>query len=188
MWFVISENMEVSGNYEECIMLKLPANYILLGCLLLGLVPVAVHSQTPVTKHSSPLVHVNAPLAQALVDKTMAGHNEISKLGIHAVPLGAMDNVIIACNIRSKNGKKSSPADLEKLAAAKPIAARIDKEQIFDLLIPMTDAHGGDLNGGFVVMEVPFSKAENEAEALKIGVAIRNEIQSQIPSRDAMYR
>ena len=30
------------------------------------------------------------------------------------------------------------------------------------MLIPITDASGGDLNGGFVVMEVPYSKAANQ--------------------------
>lgn len=137
---------------------------------------------------SSEYVHVDAPLAQSLVDKEMANHSDIGKLGIHAIPLGATNNVIIACNIRSKNGKKSSAADVEKLAAGKTVAMRIDDEKIFDLLLPMTDANGGDLKGGFVVMEVPFSKATTEAEALKIGMVVRDEIQAKIPSRAALYQ
>ena len=137
---------------------------------------------------ASEYVHVDAPFAQSLVDKEMASHSDIGKLGIHAIPPGAADNVIIACNIRSKNGKKSSTADLEKLAAGKSGAARIDDEKIFDLLLPMTDAHGGDLEGGFVVMEVPFSKAVTEADALKIGMAVRDELQTQIPNRAALYQ
>ncbi len=170
-------------------MLKLSANSILIGSLLLAPVGMqSLHAQAA-AKAASEQIQVNASLAQSIVDKTLARHSdEIGKLGIHAVPPGTTDNVIIACNIRSKNGKKSSPADLEKLAEAKPLAARIDKEQIFDLLIPMTDAHGGDLKGGFVVMEVPFAKTTSEEEALKIGIAIRNEIQKQIPSKDALYR
>ncbi len=118
----------------------------------------------------------------------MAQHSDIGKLGIHAVPPAATDNVIIACNIRSKNGKKSSAADLEKLAAGKPVADRVEKEQIFDLMLPMTDAHGGDLDGGFVVMEVPFSKASSEQEALAIGVKVRDELQAQIPNKAALYQ
>ena len=170
-------------------MLKLPAKTILFGALLLGLVPVTAQSQDAAAKKPSNHVQVNAPLAQSIIEKTFASHTgEIGKLGLHAVPPGLTDNVIIASNTHSKMGKKSSPADLEKLATAKPQAARIDKEQIFDLLIPITDAQGGDLNGGFVVMEVPLSKANSEEEALKIGVAIRDEIQKQIPSRDALYR
>jgi hypothetical protein len=157
-------------------------------CLLsFGLMAGPARGQKASTSASENL-HVDAPLAQALVDKVMAQHSDIGKVGIHAVPPGATDNVIIACNIRSKNGKKSSPADLEKLAAGKPVAARVDDEKIFDLLIPMTDAHGGDLSGGFVVMEVPFSKASSEEDALKIGVAVRDELQAQIPNKTALYQ
>jgi hypothetical protein len=162
-------------------------SHCILPCLLsLGLSTNSAYGQK--SQPSSEYVHVDAPFAQSLVDKEMANHSDIGKLGIHAIPPGATDNVIIACNIRSKNGKKSSAADLEKLAAGKSGAARIDNEKIFDLLLPMTDAHGGDLKGGFVVMEVPFSKATTEAEALKIGMVVRDELQAQIPSRAALYQ
>jgi hypothetical protein len=70
---------------------------------------------------------------------------------------------------------------------------RLDKDQTFDLLIPITDSKGGDIDGGdidggFVVMEVPYSKASNEEAALKIGVGIRDEVQRQIPSKSALYQ
>ena len=77
---------------------------------------------------------------------------------------------------------------MEKLAGGKPVAVKIDKDKVFDLLIPMTDAKGRDLNGGFVVMEVPYTKASNEEEAIKIGVAIRDDMQRQIPSKKALYQ
>jgi len=38
------------------------------------------------------------------------------------------------------------------------------------------------------VMEVPFTKASNEEEAIKIGVAIRDEIQKQISGKKALYK
>lgn len=133
-------------------------------------------------------VHVSAPLAQSILVKVKSRHDDIVKLGLHAVPPGVTDNVIIANIAPAKIGKKSSAADLEKLAQNKPIAVRLDKDQTFDLLIPITDASGGNLDGGFVVMEVPYSKAGNEEEALKIGVGIRDEVQRQIPSKSAMYQ
>jgi hypothetical protein len=37
-------------------------------------------------------------------------------------------------------------------------------------------------------MEVPYSKASNEDEAIKIGVGIRDEVQRQIPSKNALYQ
>ncbi len=65
---------------------------------------------------------------------------------------------------------------------------RLEKDKTFDLLMPISDAKGGDLDGAFIVMEVPFTKASNEAEALKIGVAIHDEAQRPIPSKNAMYQ
>jgi hypothetical protein len=166
---------------------------IIVCSLLFPLVPgVAMAQEKPAktpAQDPSTYMHVHAPLAQSLVEKVKAAHNdEIVKLGIHAVPLGETDNVIIANITPSKNGKKSSSADLEKLATGKPVAVRLEKDKVFDLLIPMTDAKGRDLNGGFVVMEVPYTKASNEEEALKIGVAIRDDVQRQIPSKKALYQ
>jgi hypothetical protein len=166
---------------------------ILVSCLLPTLLSGAAFAQEKPAKtpaqDPSTYMHVHAPFAQSLVERVKAAHNdEIVKLGIHAVPPGETDNVIIANITPSKNGKKSSPADLEKLAKRKPIAVRIEKDQVFDLLIPMTDSKGRDLDGGFVVMEVPYAEASNEEEALKIGVAVRDDVQRQIPSKKALYQ
>lgn len=145
-------------------------------------------AKTP-AQDPSTYMHVNAPFAQSLVVKVKAAHDsDIVKLGIHAVPPGEKDNVIIANITPSKNGKKSSDNDLKNLATGKPVAKRLDKDKTFDLLIPLTDAKGRDLDGGFVVMEVPFTKANNEEEAIKIGVAIRDDLQKQIPSKKALYQ
>jgi hypothetical protein len=133
-------------------------------------------------------IHVNSPGAQRIVVAEKVLHPEIAKLGLHATPPAAKDNVIIGCDIPSKIGKKSSDADMQKLAAGKAVAVRVEKDSIYDLLLPVTDARGGDLDGGFLVMEVPFTKAANEEEALKIGVSIRDELQSKIASKAALYQ
>lgn len=137
----------------------------------------------------STYMHVHAPFAQSLVMKEKADRgDQLVKLGIHAVPPGETDNVIIANITPTKNGKKSSAADLKKLAGGKPVAVRLDKDHTFDLLIPMTDANGGDLSGGFVVMEIPYTKAKNEEEAIRIGVSVRDDLQRQIPNKEALYQ
>jgi hypothetical protein len=134
------------------------------------------------------LVPVNAPTAQRLILAELEKHPEIVKIGLHAVPPTSTDNAIIACSVPSKIGKKSSPNDMVNLAAGKPLSKRIDKDKIFDLMLPITDAQGGDLNGGFVVMEVPLTKAADEQQALNIGIAIRDELQKNISSKSALYQ
>jgi len=166
---------------------------VLVCALSVSMAPAVMQAQDKPAKSASQdpstYMHVNAPFAQTLVMKVKAAHDDqIVKLGIHAVPPGEKDNVIIANITPSKNGKKSSAKDLENLATGKPVATKIDKDKVFDLLIPMTDAKGRDLDGGFVVMEVPYSKAATAEEAIQIGVAIRDDMQRQIPSKKALYK
>ena len=144
-------------------------------------------AQTPAPLPAN-YVQVSAPTAQRIVAAEKKQHVEIVKLGLHAVPPSLDVHAIIGSDNLQKVGKKSSAADMEKLATGNPVAVRVEKDKIYDLLLPITDANGGDIGGGFVVMEVPFSNAKSEAEALKIGVAIRDEIQKQIPSREALYQ
>ena len=137
------------------------------------------------------IVSERVPSFPAVTLKEPAGCpycDEIVKLGLHAVPPGETDNVIIANITPSKIGKKSSDNDMKNLATGKPVAKKLDEDKTFDLLIPVTDAKGRDIDGGFVVMEVPFAKANSEEEAIKIGVAIRDDIQKQIPSKKALYQ
>src|SRR6201996_4986669 len=153
---------------------------------VLTVAPLASFAQSKPAKapaqDPSTYMHVHAPFAEELVNKVKAAHNdEIVKLGIHAVPPGEKDNVIIANITASKIGKKSSDGDMKNLATGKPVAKRLEKDKTYDLLIPLTDAQGRDIDGGFVVMEVPFTKANSEDEAIKIGVAIRDDLQKQIP-------
>ena len=133
-------------------------------------------------------IKVSAPMAQRLTVGTKAKHPEIVKLGLHATPQSAGENAIIGSETPSKIGKKSSATDMEKVAAAKPSAEPIAKDSVYDLFLPLQDAEGRDIGQGFVVMEVPFKNTSSPEEALKIGKAIRDEVQRQIPSREALYQ
>jgi hypothetical protein len=150
--------------------------------------PLEGRAQTAATSMPANYIKVDAPFAQHLIVETKERHPEIVKLGLHATPPSMTDNAIIACDIPSKVGKKSSAPDMEKIAMNKPIAVRVEKDGIYDLLLPITDAKGRDFGKGFIVMEVPFNKASSEADALKIGVVIRDEVQAHIPSKATLYK
>lgn len=172
--------------------MSLPIAKTILLCAL-SISPMGLFAQDSPAKSPaqdpSTYMKVHAPFAEDLVNKVKAAHNdEIVKLGLHAVPPGETDNVIIANITPSKIGKKSSDNDMKNLATGKPVAKKLDKDNTFDLLIPLTDAKGRDISGGFVVMEVPFTKANTEEEAIKIGIAIRDDMQKQISSKKALYR
>lgn len=153
---------------------------------------VLVLTRSLVAQQPSPLpenyIKVTAPMAQRLTVATKQKHPEIVKLGLHATPPSATENAIIGSDVLAKIGKKSSEPDRKKVAAGKPTAEPIEEEGIYDLFLPLKDAEGRDIGQGFVVMEVPFKNATSPEQALKIGEKIRNELQKQIPNRDALYQ
>ncbi len=133
-------------------------------------------------------IRVSAPMAQRLIIATKQKHPEIVKLGLHATPPSATDNAIIGSDVPAKIGKKSSEPDMKKVAAGKPTAEPIAKDEIYDLFLPLRDASGRDIGDGFLVIEVPFKNAASAEQALKMGEKIRNEVEKQIPNRDALYQ
>jgi len=139
-----------------------------------------------VTAAAQQLIPVHAPNAQALVLKTKAAHSEIHKIGIHATPPDSSENVIIAADIPSKIGKKSSAKDMELLASGKPSVTKVDKDQIYDLLMALADDQGRPV--GFVVMEIPLTMASDEQDALRKGMAVRDEMQKQIKSKAELFQ
>jgi len=139
-----------------------------------------------VTAAAQQLISVHAPNAQALVLKTKAAHSGIHKIGIHATPPDSSENVIIAADIPSKIGKKSSAKDMELLASGKPSVTKVDKDQIYDLLMALADDQGRPV--GFVVMEIPLTMASDEQDALRKGMAVRDEMQKQIKSKAELFQ
>ena len=133
-------------------------------------------------------IRVSAPTAQRLTVQMLAAHPEIKKLGLHATPDGGADNAIIGSDTPGKIGKKSSAPDMQHLASGQPFVTRIDKDGIYDLLLPIADRQGKSIGDGFVVMEVPIATVAGEGEALKIGEAIRDQMQREIPSKSALYK
>jgi hypothetical protein len=128
-------------------------------------------------------VEVSAPFAQQLIVKENAIHPEIQKLGLHAVPPGRTQNVIIANNLPEKVGKVSSPGDMQIVASGEPQA--IKKDGFWDTFVPLHDQGGRII--GFLVMEVPFTTAASREGAVAKGAAIRDEVQKQTPTLAVLF-
>jgi hypothetical protein len=128
---------------------------------------------------------VDAPYAQSLVMSTMSAHPELQKLGIHVTPPNGQDDVIVACSVPSKIGKKSSPGDLEVEHTGKPAVKTVTKEQFYDLALPLADAQKHAI--GMIVMEMRFSGASNAEDSVAKAQAIVKEVESKIPSLKALF-
>jgi len=130
-------------------------------------------------------LQVNVPFAEQLIVKEKAMHPEIQKLGLHAVPPGQTQNVIIANNLPGKIGKISSPNDMKLVASGEPVAVRVEQGSFFDTFVPLHDRTGKRI--GFLVMEVPFATASTEQGAIQKGTSIRDQVQQQVPTLETLF-
>jgi hypothetical protein len=159
---------------------------LLLLAAIFGSTLAAPAQQSAATAAVGPAkVQVSAPFAQLLIIREKAMHPEIQKLGLHAVPPGQTQNVVIANNLPEKVGKISSANDMKLVAPGQPVAVRIEKGSFFDTFVPLHDRAGQII--GFLVMEVPFATANTEEGAMQKGASIRDEVQQQVPTLEALF-
>jgi len=129
---------------------------------------------------------VSAPQAQRLVNEIMATNPALQKIGLHVTKPGSQDNVIIASNIPSKIGKKSSDADMSVIRSGKPTMAKANgANPFYDLALPLHDAGGNSI--GMIVMELRGSAAKSEADALQQAQRITDGLQERIRNQQALF-
>jgi hypothetical protein len=121
-----------------------------------------------------------------LVDEAMASNPGVQKMGLHVNPPSSQDNVVIANNIPSKIGKKSSAKDLSVMTSEKSTVAMVNgTSPFYDLALPLRDAAGKTI--GMIVMEIRGTAAKDEADALHQAESITNAMQERIPNQAALF-
>jgi len=143
-------------------------------------VPAAKPAETAVAQP------VHAPRALELELATLSAHPDLRKMGLHAVPPGGKDSVIIANANTTRIGAKSSAADLDAVKEGKTYCAKKDDGAFFNLKLPLLDASGRNI--GILVMEIPYTSAVDETQAVRKAEEIRHELAQQIPDRDALFQ
>jgi DNA-binding beta-propeller fold protein YncE len=96
---------------------------------------------------------VHAPWALQLEFSTLSKHPDLRKMGLHAIPPGSTDSVIIANANTSRIGIKSSAGDLDAVKDGKTYCAKKDDGAFYNLKLPLEDAAGQRI--GILVMEIP---------------------------------
>ena len=142
---------------------------------------------TPPYKADRPvsLMPVHAPLAEQLVLSTLSSHPDLRKLGLHAIPPGQTESVIIANGDRSRIGKKSSKGDLEAVKDGKTYCGKKEDGAFYNMKLPLFDAAGKSI--GILVMEIPFTSAASESDAIHMAESIRAGLAKQIPQRGKLF-
>jgi DNA-binding beta-propeller fold protein YncE len=128
---------------------------------------------------------VSAPRALELDMATMSAHPDLRKMGLHAIPPGGSDSVIIAQVNMSRIGIKSSAGDLAAVKDGNTYCANRDDGAFFNLKLPLRDAAGNTI--GILVMEIPYTSVANEKEAIQKAEGIRQELARQIPNKQSLF-
>ena len=116
---------------------------------------------------------------------TMSAHPDLRKMGLHAIPPGGHDSVIIANVNTSRIGIKSSDGDLEAVKDGKTYCSKKEDGAFYSVKQPLRDSSGKAI--GILVMEVPFSSASNETDAVHEGESIGREVAKRIPSYESLF-
>jgi DNA-binding beta-propeller fold protein YncE len=143
---------------------------------------------TPVTKQVADAEvpqPVDAPRALQLELATLSAHPDLRKMGLHAVPPGGKDSVIIANANTARIGYKSSQGDLDAVKDGKTYCVKKDDGAFFNAKLPLEDSSGRVI--GILVMEMPFSSVATEKEAIHKAERIRQELARQIPDYQSLF-
>jgi len=128
---------------------------------------------------------LNAPFAERLVLSLLSDHPDLRKLGLHAVPPGEIESVIVANGNISRVGVKSTSGDLDAVKDGKTYCDRKENGAFYNMKLPLFDSGGHHI--GILVMEIPFTSADSETEAIRKAEAIRAELALEIPGVNRLF-
>ncbi len=122
-------------------------------------------------------------LAQRLVDEFARKHLDLVRIGLHVTPPNRSDNIIVACNLAERIGRKSDPEDLQAMRTGKPVVLK--EEGNFDVTLPLETA-SGEVIGALGLTLRPQS-GDREAAVVERARKMAGELEQQIPSKAKLF-
>jgi len=129
---------------------------------------------------------VTAPRALQLDLAMMSAHPDLRKMGLHAIPPGGKESVIIANANVTRIGYKSTQGDLDAVKDGKTYCVKRDDGSFFNAKLSLKDASGRII--GILVMEIPYSSAPTEEQAIHEAEGIRSQLAQQIPDYQSLFQ
>ena len=133
---------------------------------------------------------------QKLSDETMAAHPELLSVTLHGVPPG-LENVytMFAGSFPERIGNADDPDDIDVIKKGITIVdprwrRTKDDPKKFVVLMPMRDAAGQNIGLAVYAFKNPLANANTsvgEIEYLRKSTVLRDELQKQIPSYNALF-
>jgi YVTN family beta-propeller protein len=128
---------------------------------------------------------VNAPAAEALILDTLSTHPFLRRMGLHVIPPGQSDMILIANGNATRLGILTSPSDFAATKNGKTYGPLIADGAFYNMKMPMFDAQSRPI--GILVMEIPATSAQSEADAAQQAENIRQELAGKIPSLEWLF-
>jgi hypothetical protein len=122
--------------------------------------------------------------AQRLVDKLAADHPDLRRVALHITPPKENENLIIACNLPERIGRKSDPEDLKAMKTGQPIVLK--EGDNFDVTLPLHDATGRTI--GAIGLTFKPRRGEQDPAATRRARAMVGQIEKQIASAEQLFR
>jgi len=129
---------------------------------------------------------VNAPFAEELVLNMLSSHSYLRKMGLHVIPPGGNQMILIANGNATRLGIHTSTGDFAAVKDGKTYGPYIADGDFYNMKMPMFDAKGRPI--GILVMEIPGTSASNEQDAAHQAETIRKELSEKIPSLDRLFQ
>jgi DNA-binding beta-propeller fold protein YncE len=133
-----------------------------------------------------PQESVNAPFAEELVLNMLSSHPYLRKMGLHAIPPGGSEMILIANGNATRLGIHTSAGDFAAVKDGKTYGPYIADGDFYNMKMPMFDARGRHI--GILVMEIPGTSASNEQDAANQAEAIRKELSEKIPGLERLFQ
>jgi hypothetical protein len=133
---------------------------------------------------------------QQLSDETMAKHPELLSVTLHGIPPGMSDvYTMFAGSYPERIGNPDDPDDIDVskkgITIVDPRWHRTkDNPKKFVVLMPMRDSAGQNIGLVVYAFKNPPASTSNSAvemDYLKQSMALRDELQTKIPSYDALF-
>jgi hypothetical protein len=129
---------------------------------------------------------VNAPFAEELVLNMLSSHPYLRRMGLHVIPPGGSQMILIANGNATRLGIHTSAGDFAAVKDGKTFGPYIADGGFYNMKMPMFDAKGRSI--GILVMEIPGTSASSEQEAAHQAEAIRTELSGEIPGLERLFQ
>jgi hypothetical protein len=129
---------------------------------------------------------VNAPFAEELVLNMLSSHPYLRRMGLHVIPPGRGQMILIANGNATRLGIHTSAGDFAAVKEGKTYGPYIADGDFYNMKMPMFDAKGRHI--GILVMEIPATSASSEQDAAHQAEAIRKELSEMIPNLERLFQ